>query len=93
MATLIKKSSNASCNNYPLPTNLLKDCLQEQLIPITCDIVNYSLESGNFPKQYKTALVKPLLKKITLDSNVFKNFRPVSNLAFVSKSLEKVVAE
>ena len=93
MATLLKKLSNASCNNDPLPTKLLKDCLQEQLIPIICDIVNYSLESGNFPKQYKTALVKPLFKKKTLDSNVFKNYRPVSNLTFVSKLLEKVVAE
>ena len=40
MATLIKKSSNASCNNDPLPTKLLKDCLQGQLIPLICDIVN-----------------------------------------------------
>ena len=55
--------------------------------------MNYSLESGIFPEQYKTALVKPLLKKITLDSDVFKNYRPVSNLTYVSKLLEKVVAE
>ena len=34
----------------------------------------------------------PLLKKSTLDPEVCKNYRPVSNLIFLSKVLEKVVA-
>jgi hypothetical protein len=37
--------------------------------------------------------VIPLLKKATLDPNSLKNFRPVSNLPFISKILEKVVLE
>ena len=90
---LIKNPSNASYKNDPLPTKPLKDYLQEQLIPIICHIVNCSLESGVFPKHYKIALVKPLLKKETLHSNVLKNYRPVSNLTYVSNLLEKVGAE
>ena len=39
----------------------------------------------------KRALVTPLLKKILLDFLLFKNYRPVSNLTFVSKVTEKVV--
>ena len=35
--------------------------------------------------------MKPLLKKSNLDHNELKNFRPVSNLPFLSKVLEKVV--
>jgi hypothetical protein len=35
--------------------------------------------------------VKPLLKKPSLDPNHLKNYRPVSNLSFMSKVLEKVV--
>ena len=31
----------------------------------------------------------PLLKKLILDKEIFKNYRPVSNLAFVSKVIEK----
>jgi hypothetical protein len=37
----------------------------------------------------KKALVKPLLKKATLDKEVMKNYRPLSNLSFVSKIIEK----
>jgi hypothetical protein len=36
--------------------------------------------------------VRPLLKKASLDPKVFKNYRPVSNLGFISKILEKIVA-
>ena len=43
------------------------------------------------PDCFKRAIVKPLLKKTGLDENDFKNFRPVSNLPFLSKILEKVV--
>ena len=34
----------------------------------------------------------PLLKKVGSDPDVLKNYRPVSNLAFISKIIEKVVA-
>ena len=44
------------------------------------------------PLLFKTAFVKPLLKKSSLDSNILKHYRPVSNLNFISKLLEKVVS-
>ena len=56
-------------------------------------IVNLSLKSGSFPDAPKTAIVRPLLKKHNLDKNDLKNFRPVSNIAFVSKLIEKVVVK
>ena len=36
-------------------------------------------------------MVRPLLKKAGLDANQLKNYRPVSNLSFLSKLLERVV--
>ena len=39
---------------------------------------------------FKEANVQPNLKKAGLDENVLKNFRPVSNLQFLSKILEKL---
>ncbi len=36
--------------------------------------------------------MRPLLKKAKLDKEVFKSYRPVSNLPFISKIVEKVVA-
>jgi len=53
-------------------------------------IINISLESGIFSVSWKEALVMALLKKLSLDS-VFKNLRPVSNLAYISKVTERAV--
>uniref|UniRef100_A0A671UM61 Reverse transcriptase domain-containing protein n=1 Tax=Sparus aurata TaxID=8175 RepID=A0A671UM61_SPAAU len=53
--------------------------------------MNCSLQMGVFPTAFKMAVVKPLLKKSNLDPNVFDNYRPVSNLPFLSKILEKLV--
>ena len=39
----------------------------------------------------KEAVLKPLLKKTNLDHTEFKNYRPVSNLSFLSKVIEKAV--
>ena len=50
-----------------------------------------SLLTGEYPLIFKKAIVKPLLKKTSLDSEDLKNYRPVSNLSFMSKILEKVV--
>ena len=44
------------------------------------------------PSEFKTAIVKPLLKKPDLDL-VHQNYRPVSNLPFVSKLLEQSVID
>ena len=40
----------------------------------------------------KNALVKPLIGKSSSDPDDYKNYRPVSNLGFVSKVVERVVA-
>ena len=56
---LLNKSSNAFCALDPMPTWLVKDCLD---VPIT-NIVNKSLSLGVFPRSMKAALVKPLIKK------------------------------
>ena len=44
------------------------------------------------PQPFKDALVIPLLKKKTLDIEL-KNFRPISNLTFLSKVLERIVID
>ena len=55
-------------------------------------IINHSLQTGTVPTCLKTAIiVRPLLKKHNLDPDDLKNYRPVSNLPFISKILEKVV--
>ena len=52
-----------------------------------------SLREPMIPKSFKTALIRPLLKKTDLDSDILKNYRPVSNLTkFISKVIEKVIS-
>ena len=50
------------------------------------------LSEGIFPSSFKQALLQPLLKKPSLSTDDLNNFRPISNLNFISKILEKVVA-
>ena len=54
-------------------------------------MINLSFESGVFAGNWKEALLKPLLKKCGLDI-AFNNFRPVSNLPYVSKLSEMAAA-
>ena len=56
-------------------------------------MINLSLLSGYVPQSFKVAVIKPLLKKPTLDPGVLANYRPISNLPFLSKILEKVVTK
>ena len=83
---VIKQSQIKTCSLDPLPACLTKDILPEMISPITT-IVNKSLQCGVFPD--KQALVTPLLKKSGLDVDDMKNFRPVSNLPFLGKIIER----
>ena len=47
--------------------------------------------SGIVPAPLKDGILRPLLKKVGMNHNELKNYRPVTNLTFVSKILEKVV--
>ena len=87
---LMKEMPSKSCILDPLPTDLVKQCA-ESLVPLITRIINESLLSGVVPSKLKEAVVVPLLKKHGLDCNNLKNFRPVSNLPFISKLLERVV--
>ena len=51
------------------------------------------LQREKFPNDFKNAIVKPLLKKPSLDKDELKNYMPVSNLHFISKVIEKLVAK
>jgi len=52
---------------------------------------NASIYQNKFPQSQKYAIVRPLLKKTTLDPSDLDSFRPISNLSFVSKLLERII--
>ena len=51
-----------------------------------------SLKNGVIPCALKVTVLKPLLKKQDADFEQLQNFRPISNLTFVSKLIVKAVA-
>ena len=78
---IINSASAKSCELDPIPTTFLYENL-DILLPTITNIINTSLTTGIVPPDLKTAIVKPLLKKPSLDKNLLKNYRPISNLPF-----------
>lgn len=73
-----------------VPTWFLKSNCEVFVNAIT-KIVKLSLSTGVFPDSLKHAIIGPLIKKSSLDRNILKNYRPVSNIKFLSKVIEKIV--
>ena len=80
-----------SCELDPVPGKFLK-LIVNHLSPVISKIVNLSLENASMPSMLKLSVIKPLLKKQNLTTEEFSSFRPISNLTFLSKSIEKVVS-
>ena len=57
-------------------------------LQLTC---NTSLRDGVLPDCEKLAYVTPNLKKLGLDADCTSNYRPVFNLSFLSKLIERLV--
>uniref|UniRef100_A0A8D0CS33 Reverse transcriptase domain-containing protein n=3 Tax=Sander lucioperca TaxID=283035 RepID=A0A8D0CS33_SANLU len=87
----VSSAKPSTCLLDPIPTRLLKEALP-MVNTSLLDMINMSLLTGYVPQSFKVAVIKPLLKKPTLDPEVLANYRPISNLPFLSKILEKVVA-
>jgi hypothetical protein len=86
---MVKDVKNKQCRLDPIPTKILKQNITI-LAPTIRKMVNLSLLSGCFAEKWKEAIVTPLQKKVGSDTS-FSNYRPVSNLALISKLTEKAV--
>ena len=88
---MIMRTKSTQCSLDPIPTFLIKACL-DALLPAITRIINLSMSEGVMPTCLKKALVIPLLKKVNLILEILKNFRPISNLSYLSKLIERIVA-
>ncbi len=82
--------TEAECPLDPIPSHLLQ-AISPTLLPALTHIINTSLLTGIFPTGFKQARVTPLLKKPTLNTSLLENYRPVSLIPFIAKTLERVV--
>lgn len=86
VSRILRKSPSKSCSFNAIPTNPLKDSWDITLSYIT-ELFNISLAD-----QFKKAIIRPFLKKPHLDPEDYSNYRPIANLSFLSKTLERIVA-
>ena len=90
--SILSSVSNKHCELDIIPTPTFKR-LYPYIRSYILHIVNSSLTTGIFPKTYKKSLLKPSIKNKDLDKNVYANYRPISNLCFPSKLIEKCVLD
>ncbi len=90
VSKLLLSSHLTTCPLDPIPSHLLQ-AISPTLLPALTHIINTSLLTGIFPTAFKQARVTPLLKKPTLNTSLIENYRPVSPLPFIAKTLERVV--
>ncbi len=90
VSKLLLSSHPTTCPLDPIPSHLLQ-AISPTLLPALPHIINTSLFTGIFPTAFKQARVTPLLKKPTLNTSLLENYRPVSLLPFVAKTLKRVV--
>ena len=76
----------------PAPASLLKRVDLDVFIPIWTKLVNLSLAEGSM-ECLNTGVLVPLIKQLDdlVDIDNEKNYRPVTNLQFVGKLIERVV--
>ena len=90
ISNIIFKSSSYHSSD---PINLAAfKKLNYTLSPYILDIIIISLNDGFFHTSFKHAIITPILKKPLLDPNIIANYRPISQLPFLSKILERIVA-
>ena len=89
LSVILKNSSIKTAFHDILPAYVLKQVI-DSLLPYICQLVNKSLSTGSV-EGLKQAVVNPLLKKVGSDPELLKNYRPVSDLLFLSKLIERVV--
>ena len=91
MVKIFSEKTLTKCDLDPVPASVLKTCFPI-ILPTLTLVTNVSLKNGVMPYALKVAVLKPLLKKQDADFEQLQNFRPISNLTFVSKLIEKAVA-
>ena len=76
----------------PLPLSLFYK-LDFLITPFIFNIINITLHFGIVLSSLKHAIIKPILKKPGLDIECLSNYRPISQLPFISKILERIVSQ
>ena len=91
LINIVSVMNKTTCSSDPFPSKLLMSHLPT-IIDIITHMINLCISTSVFPSSCKSAIVLHLINKPGLDPQVLKNYRPVSNLSFLSKLIEKVIS-
>ena len=83
LGDVVKSLKPTNCPLDIVPAKVLK-MVVNTVGPSLQVFINSCLRLGTVPAAFKHAVVRALLKKPNLDPSVLSNFRPVSNLPFLS---------
>ena len=90
---VMREMKNTYCKNDPFPNDMISEASNRQVVyNIYLKIINLSISQSCFPSCEKTALVKPIYKGKG-DVNELNSYRPISNLSYMSKLIEKIISE
>ena len=82
----------STCKLDPIPLCLLYS-LSSLLFPFYTQIIDRSLTAGIFPSHMKYAHLIPIPKNKSIDRSTISNYRHISNLSFISKTIERIIAK
>lgn len=85
---ILKLNPNSSPGLDNINNRILK-AIRLSVAPILAHLFNLSIESGTFPKAWKTAVVIPIHKGAA--KNDPSNYRPISLMGNISKLLERII--
>src|SRR6218665_4005315 len=88
---LIISSPPKSSELDPLPPFLIQESI-DILLPFLTLLCNTSLREGVLPSSQKRSIVTPIIKQPGLNPSVPFSYRPIANVTFISKIIEKLVA-
>ena len=91
MDKVLGQVRSTTCVLAPCPSWLITSN-KEGITDWVQEVVNASLREGVVPASLKEVVIRPHLKKSYLDLEDVNNYRPVANIPFLVKVLERVVA-
>src|SRR6218665_3894604 len=91
LRNLIMAAAPKMCELDPVPTFLVQELIDD-LLPFLTVLCNQSIQEANLPTSQKRSILLPKLKRDRLDSTDPSNYRPIANVTFLSKILERIIA-
>ena len=85
----IKTMKSTTSSNDPCNTKFILN-FSQILVPVWTNVINKSFVEGTVLNCWKEAIVLPVQKNHSLGMHL-TNYRPISNLTFFSKLIEKVI--